>query len=116
MLVIKEITVMQAESELDNGIKALNLGNVGKARVCARRACYVIIDFWLKDHKEFKWGNNAVRLLEGVRDENSFPDDIRNAAKRLITKVDQNFTTGFEENPIEDARLIITYFLSYYKH
>lgn len=115
MLRVKEIAIMKAESELDNGIKALNIGNIGKARVCARRACFEVINFWLQDHKEFKWGNNAISFLEAVRDENSFPIEIREAAKRLTVKVDQKFSTGFKENPVDDAKIIIQYFLTYYK-
>lgn len=112
---IKEIALMRAEVELRNGIESLNIGNFGKARVCARRACFAIIDFWLKDHKEFKWGNNAISIQESVKDETSFPNEIRDTAKRLTTKVDQNFSTGFNENPIDDAKTIVQYFLSFYK-
>lgn len=112
---IKEIALMQAESELNNGIKALDIGNIGKARVCARRACFAVIDFWLKDHKEFKWGNNAMRVLESLKNQTSFPSEVREAAKRLTAKVDQSFSTGFVEDPIDDAKIIIQYFSSHYK-
>jgi len=105
-----------SEAELRPGEDALEIGNVGKARVCARRACMFVISAWSEDYEEFDWGNNAMSFLEGVRDESLMPDEIREAANRLTVKVNQNFSTGFEENPIEDARLIITYFLSYYKH
>jgi hypothetical protein len=112
---IKEIALMQAESELNNGIKALNIGNVGKARVCARRACFAIIDFWLKDHSEHNWGNNAMSVLESLKDQVSFPFEVREAAKRLTSKVDQSFSTRFAENPIDDAKIIIQYFSSHDK-
>lgn len=115
MLKIKEIAIMKAESELTNGTEALRIGNIGKARVCARRACFEIINFWLQDHKEFKWGNNAISVLERVKNESSFPNEIREAAKRLTTKVDKNFSTGFNEDPVDDAKTIIQYFLTYYK-
>lgn len=115
MLMIKEIALMKAESELSNGTAALKIGNIGKARVCARRACFEIINFWLQNHKEYKFGNNAVSVLEGVMNEPSFPNHVKAAAQRLTTKVDQNFSTGFNENPIDDAKMIIQYFLSYYK-
>lgn len=115
MLKIKELAIMQANNELDAGLKAIKLGNQGKARVCARRACAAIIDFWLKDHKEFKWGNHAIGFLEGIRDENSLPENIRRAAERLTAKVDKNFSTGYNENPLDDAKLIIEFFLNFYK-
>ncbi len=109
---IKNIAAMHAQSELEMGEQAMKVGNVGKARVCARRACSFILSYWNEKNKEYNWGNNAVRLLEGVRDELNFPEHIRNAAKRLTAKADINFSTGYDENPIEDAKMIIDYFLS----
>ena len=103
---------MQSESELSNGEQALKIGNAGKARVCARRACLFVISYWLQNHTGYNWGKTAISLLEGVRDENSLPDDVKFAANRLTTKVDAQFDTGYKESPIDDARIIINYFLS----
>lgn len=109
---IREIAVMQSESELSIGEQALRIGNAGKARVCARRACLFVISYWLQNHTGYNWGKTAMSLLEGVRDEHSLPDNVKFAANRLTTKVDTQFDTGYKENPIDDARIIINYFLS----
>lgn len=109
---IKDVAVMHAQSELEMGEQALRIGNVGKARVCARRACSFILSYWNETNKGYDWGSTAIRLLEGVRDELKFPADVRDAANRLTTKVDTNFNTGFDKNPLEDARKIINYFLN----
>lgn len=108
---IKEIAIMNSEAELSLGEKALEIGNVGKARVCARRACYFVISFWLRKNPQYNFGNNAMNMLNGVSFEKSFPEEIRNSAERLTKKVNENFDTGFKENPIDDARTIINYFL-----
>lgn len=109
---IKEVIVMQTHAELEMGEQALKIGNVGKSRVCARRACSFILSYWNEMNKEYNWGTNAIKLLEGVRDEIKFPEHIRNAAQRLTAKVDNSFSTGYDVNPIEDAKIIIDYFLS----
>lgn len=109
---IKEIAIMHAQSELELAEQALRIGNIGKVRVCARRACSYILSYWCEINKEYQWGKNAVKLLEGVRDEIKIPEHIRNAAHRLTAKVNQNFNTGYDENPIEDAKTIIDYFLN----
>jgi hypothetical protein len=109
---IKEIAVMQAEAELSLGERALKIGNDGKARVCARRACSFVIFYWLQNHPDFDFGKTAISLLENIRDFNSFPEDVKLAAKRLTTKVNVQFDTGYKENPIDDARIIINYFLN----
>lgn len=110
---IKEIALMHTQSELLMGEQALTVGNVGKARVCARRACSFILSYWNEINKDYKWGNNSIRLLEAVRDELTFPEDVRNAAHRLTVKVDSSFSTGYDENPIADAKMIIEYFLNH---
>lgn len=114
MLMIKEIAVMQAENELNIGEQAFKTGNIGKARVCARRACMFAVSFWLQNNSTFDWGRTAISYLEGVRDETSLPENVRLAAERLTTKVDKQFDTGHKENPIDDARLILNYFLPQY--
>ncbi len=110
---IKEIALMHTRSELLMGEQALTVGNVGKARVCARRACSFILSYWNEINKDYKWGNNSIRLLEAVRDELTFPEDVKNAAHRLTVKVDSSFSTGYDENPIADAKMIIEYFLNH---
>ena len=108
---IKEIAIMNSEAELSLSEKALEIGNVGKARVCARRACSFVISFWLRKNSQNEFGNSALSMLNGVSLEKSFPEEIRNSAERLTKKVNENFDTGFKENPIDDAKMIINYFL-----
>jgi hypothetical protein len=109
---IKEIAVMQSENELNIGEKALKSGNIGKARVCARRACMFAINYWLHKNQNYNWGKTAINFLENVRDENALPENVRFSAKRLTERVDKNFATSNSENPLEDAKIIINYFFS----
>jgi len=100
------------QSELEGAEQAMQIGNLGKARVCARRACGVAISHWLNFHSNKNWGESAINQLKELRDDESFPVEIREPAKRLTAKVNQHFNTGFEENPTEDGNMIVKYFLS----
>ena len=109
---IKEIIVMQSENELSIGDNALKSGNVGKARVCARRACMFVINYWLYYNPNIDWGKTSINLLENLSKEISLPENVRLSAKRLTARVGADFTTSYIENPLEDAKIIIEYFLN----
>jgi hypothetical protein len=98
--------------ELKDAEHAMQIGNIGKVRVCVRRACGIAIANWLSFHTNKNWGESAINQLKELMDDKSFPVEIREATKRLTAKVNQHFNTGFEENPIEDGNMIVKYFLS----
>lgn len=109
---IKEIAIMQVENEFSVGQKALDLGNIGKARVCARRACMFAINYWLNNHSGYNLGKNVVDLLTNITEETSLPESVRLSAKKLITKANSYLSKNYNDNPLEDARIITTYFLT----
>lgn len=49
--------------------------------------------------------------LRTVQHSSDMPEHIRNAAACLIVRVSPDFTTLFGTNPIEDARILVEYFL-----
>jgi hypothetical protein len=108
----KDLAYTSAYAELRIGEEAKRGGNIGKARVCARRGCALAIDLWLNDKSEKVWGQSAISKLRNLQEDQSIPISIRDAAKRLNTKVDMQFDKGYEEDPIDDAKLIIEYFLT----
>ena len=97
----------QIEKEFSTAREAMEIGNAGKARVCARRAAGQAITWFLETHVRPRWGSDALSQLTHLKDEQAFPEEIRNAAIRLTTKVSDRFTYPFTAEPIEDARLII---------
>ena len=100
-----------AYSEIKAGEDAKDTGNIGKARVCARRGCGMAIDYWLTYHPQKNWGASAISMLTKLQEDHTIPKAIRDAAERLTKRVDQNFETGIVEDPLNDGKIIIEYFL-----
>lgn len=108
---IRDLIYSLAMAELKNGEQAKENGNVGQARVCARRACGMAIEHWLEFHPNKNYGANAMTMLTKLQEDHTMPKNIREAAERLIKKVDGNFETGIKENPLKDGEEIIEYLL-----
>lgn len=100
-----------AYSEIKTGEDANNTGNIGKARVCARRGCGMAIEHWLEQNPNKNWGASALSMLNKLQEDHTIPKAIRDAAERLTKRVDQNFETGIREDPLNDGKIIIEYFL-----
>lgn len=107
----RDIYYTQAHSEIWAGKDALKNGNKGMARVCARRACFWAISFWTEMHDITDWGESALSLLKAVKNSDDFPNEIKNAASRLLEKVNPNFEVSHDIDPLEDAEKIVEYFL-----
>ena len=108
----REETLIQIEKELATANGALALRNEGMMRVCARRAAGIAIAFWLQQNRDRSWGTDAMNRLRHVQMDDSFSDDVREAAMRLTTKVTNQFQSPFPTDPIADCRKIIDHFLS----
>ena len=110
---IRDLAYINAHAEIRTGQEAKNIGNTGKARVCARRGCGIAIEYWLQHHPEKNWGESAISMLTQLQNDQTIPNKICEAAERLTKKVDQSFETRVEEDPIKDWEMIIEYFLNY---
>jgi len=109
---IKEIATMHVENELSLARKAFKEDNAGKARVCARRAAGIAISYWLESHPELDWGESAMTLLNEVKDYKPLKVEIRLAAERLTTSVNNKNTVQISTDPLSDSNIIIEYFLN----
>jgi hypothetical protein len=96
------------ERELAQAHKARAAGNEGQARVCARRAAGIAIREWYKRRLGSSWHGDAVKQLQRLQADALAPEKVREAARRLTTRVDFDHTLPFEDDPLEDARLIIS--------
>lgn len=103
----REIYLDRIEHELGTARAALRSGNDGKARVCARRAVGQALTWFLSHHPLAGWGADAIGQLRHLRDEPTFPQDVRGAAARLTAKVSERGTDQFTKDPIGDGELII---------
>lgn len=95
----------EIQKELNRARAAQQEGNVGMARVCARRAVGIAI------RKSKGERGSAVERLRALARDESAPESIRQAAERLGATVQKDHTLPFDENPIEDAELIVAHFL-----
>ena len=101
----------QIEKELATVRHAEVIGNDGMARVCARRAAGVAISLWLQTNSRSGWGVNAMNQLRSLALDETMPQEIRDAAKRLTTKITEQFTSAFSTDSIEDAKIIINFLM-----
>ncbi len=94
--------------ELNDARTSRMQANEGRARVCARRAAgWAIEGLYDAGEAEPLAEANAYRYLQWFAGQEQFPENLRNAANRLTTKVDEDFNLPFEEDPLEDAELIV---------
>ena len=98
----------RVEEELAQAQKAQASGNMGRARVCARRAAGIAIREWYKRRAGSGWHGDALKQLQRLQADALAPEKAREAARRLTIVVDLDHRLPFEEDPVEDARLIIS--------
>ncbi len=93
----------EVQNEISSARMALEKGNGGKARVCARRA--VGEAFRLSEHsKELGRGLSANEILKLIAAADDFPAGVKTAARRLAASVNDE---EISLSPVEDALLII---------
>ena len=107
----REQTRGAIEEELSTAARAQSTGNNGMMRVCARRAAGIAIQHWLELHPHPDWGTDAMNRLRNLQHQDTIPQDVRDAAERLTSKVTRDFTYSSTSNPIRDANRIIDYML-----
>ncbi len=113
MKLIKEIAQMHIDAELNRAAEALKEGNDGMARVCARRASGIAITYWLQNNPREGYGESAMNQLRSIQKDETVPEEIKEAAERLTTHVKNKSDSPFSDNPIEDAKVIIEYFMNH---
>jgi hypothetical protein len=99
--------LLHIEKEFATAVHALSLGNDGMARVCARRAAGVAIQWWCEHSSQQLRSTDAMTLLHFLHNDKSFSEKSRAAAMRLTVKITLQFTSPYPTNPIEDAKIII---------
>lgn len=105
----EEKFIKQIEMEFATARRALATGNDGMARVCARRAAGQALTWFLTRYPRPNWGADALRQLAAMKDDESFPPEVRDAATRLTTKISDRFSYPFTTRPLEDVQIIVDY-------
>ena len=110
MLQIKAVVRMQIDKEIECIKKAIDNGNIGKARVCARRGAGLAINYW-RGNNYGDQNISALSQLNWIKDDASVPDNIKKAAEKLTIKVSGAGHGEISENPFEDCVTIVEYCL-----
>ncbi len=97
------------EVELTRATEAQAAQNPGRARVCARRAAGWAVRDWYRAREGGGWAGDALKQLARLAGDANVPEAVRQAAARLLTKVDLDHKLPFDDDPVEDARRIVAY-------
>ena len=97
----------QIEQELAKASEGLKNGNDGLARVCARRAVALASQHWAEQRNLPAWQGDAIHQLRQIQGETTFTSSVREAAKRLLTKVTEQEQSPMTTDPITDAHIIL---------
>lgn len=95
------------KQELSAAENAWEIGNEGKARVCARRAVARADELRLARKLCHPFCGDAMAHLRRIQQDDFLPPAAREAAERLTTPVRQKHCSTFSTDPIGDARIII---------
>jgi HEPN domain-containing protein len=101
---------VRIEKELTVAYESFRVGQEGRTRVCARRAAGEAIAWYVEKYGCSGWGRDVISRLTRLKNETSFPEEIRSAANRLSARITDRFSYPSPYNPIEDAKIIIEYF------
>lgn len=99
-------------AELEQAQRARQQGNEGKARVCARRAAGWAVGWYVEVNALAEAHTNALEHLKWLGSNAAFPDELREIARRLTTRVDADGRLPYPEDPIVDAQFLITTLLN----
>ncbi len=108
----REETLQLVEREFATARQAATAGNEGMVRVCARRAAGAAIAFWLQFNGRPGWRADAMSRIRHLEADQSFPQDVREAAMRLMARVTPQFTPRYPTDPVADATVIIQHLLT----
>ena len=97
----------QVASELEAARHWEAEGNAGRARVCARRAAGWAVGICHSQASEASQEGNAYHWLLRYQDLDTTPRELRAAAQRLTTRVAEDHSLPFDEDPISDAEAIV---------
>lgn len=100
------------EHELSQAKAARDSGKEGRARVCARRAAGWAVVLYRRRSGEDIEDEHVLRHLAWLQDQHS-NERLRSAASRLGIRVNPDHQLPHEEDPLEDARLIVTRLLGF---
>jgi len=110
---MKPIEELRAEiqAELADAFRFREMGNEGRARVCARRAAGWAVGWYVEANGLAEAHSNALEHLRWFTNHLHADARLREAAARLTTKLKPDGRLPFEQDLLDDARSIIDFCL-----
>lgn len=107
-----KILAANGDYELKKANEAINIGNNGKVRTCARRAAGLYIQAYLTLNEKANYGKSFMNNLRSLSGDKSFPISICNSAGKLVKHISKVEILG--EEAIEYAQNIIFFIKNEY--
>lgn len=97
------------EDEMAEARAALAIGEIGRARTCARRAVGMVIQttLGLGFGPRF-YAATYIDALRRLADDVHFPETVRHAATRLVDRSNKEKQSA-STNPVQDAEMILEF-------
>jgi len=96
-----------ADEELFRAVEARQRGLEGRARVCARRAASAVIQAYFAAHNISLPSGSVMDALAVCAVLPDVSPQVRNAAQRLMMRVDEQYQLPTEVDLIAETRLIL---------
>jgi uncharacterized protein (UPF0147 family) len=96
------------DAEFNRGREAAVQGNEGKVRTSARRAVGIAVTEYQRRLGSIRYGKDVMAQLRSITDDTTLASEVREAARRLQTRISPEFTSP-SLRPLEDAMVIIDF-------
>jgi HEPN domain-containing protein len=94
----------EIQAEIDRAEEARARGNEGQARVCARRAAGIAAREYLTSRGERIRTSSAYDLLKRLAEEQSLSPELRQSARYLTLRVNEEFKLPVNVDLLAEAR------------
>lgn len=95
---------MNWQVQIETELQRIQPGeNPGRTRTTARRIAGIALQHYYK-----KPSDDFIRLLRSAGKDLDLPTDVRAAIERLITRLDENFTSP-SIDPVNDAMFVVEF-------
>ncbi|MAT43158.1 MAG: hypothetical protein CL609_12515 [Anaerolineaceae bacterium] len=105
----------EIESELSKSEMFVSNNELGKSRVCARKAAGLALRYWLENKMLLNETISPFQAIELFYEKADAPPDIHQTAGLLLRKVDQNYNFPDYINLINEAKKIIIFVKSQFE-
>jgi len=97
------------EDEMAEARTAFDIGEIGRARTCARRAVGMVIQTTLGlGFGSSFYAATYIDALRRLADDLLFPETVRHAATRLVDRSNKEKQSA-STNPVRDAEIILEF-------